>query len=553
MSPVSFDTAASIPNAARQFPALLQLGATASAAMESNPALEKSELRTAKNDFKDQVAIFLARSRTTKVNWQKFYASALIVSQRPEHLNCYIFLCLAAFGSEDKQPYLALAAALASFADFLAGEGATPFISSSLRADTTLAKLPQWLATELAKKIAQPAESDAWVECACAAARLTQVAHARLSQVAEAEAQKKEVAPAAAGSQDDPLDPDALDGLVRIIEQYRPAAITEPGPAASAEAGAAAGSESADPAEDKGVDPPPAASSPAQVRAESAAAASSSPPVAQPRAGAEEPIAMALRQMSSEPRNPLPYLFLRSALWLPITELAGPLPAPERAVRERFQSGLLLEAGNAQELLRESEHLFCTYPLWLELQLYTAMALESLQASAARDAVGHSVSLLLRRFPELLQKSLGDGTPVASEETKQWLEREQRRWLLESAPPLLSSRSEQSLRLALRRMQEQVSSARSGRDRFALRLETAQLCLERGRADLSAGLMTQLLTEAERYRLDEWEPLLLCRVLHIHSRVGASPVARIEQGERQRVRQLLCQLDLVAAEQLESP
>jgi hypothetical protein len=105
---------------------------------------------------------------------------------------------------------------------------------------------------------------------------------------------------------------------------------------------------------------------------------------------------------------------------------------------------------------------------------------------------------------------------------------------------------------ALAAMQAVVEGARSGRERFHLRLAFAQACSGAGLMALAKGLFEDLAREAAAHSLDEWEPRLAAGTLK-----GLIAAARaLVKDPRWSIEQLgehyerLCRLDPAAAHEV---
>ena len=129
--------------------------------------------------------------------------------------------------------------------------------------------------------------------------------------------------------------------------------------------------------------------------------------------------------------DPLAYRLLRVGLWLHLTQPppAGPegrthlsgLPLSLREQLERLESH-----ARWVELLEEAESAMGQYRFVLDLQRASATALAGLGPShgLARDAVRLETAAMLNRMPGVVRLLASDGTPLANERTRQWLESE---------------------------------------------------------------------------------------------------------------------------------
>jgi type VI secretion system protein VasJ len=192
--------------------------------------------------------------------------------------------------------------------------------------------------------------------------------------------------------------------------------------------------------------------------------------------------------------------------------------------------------GRWPELLEDSESLLPMTRFALDLHRYSNEALQNLGPAheAARLGLCAEVGALLRRLPRLIELKDKDGTPLADEATRAWIEREvlpsgggsssgsapiAAPVIVAAAPPgaeaaqlralFAGNKREEALRLGA----AQIQQAASGRDRFMRRLELAEACAEAKDANLARTLFTGLVAEIETQRLDTWEPGLAVRCL----------------------------------------
>lgn len=245
--------------------------------------------------------------------------------------------------------------------------------------------------------------------------------------------------------------------------------------------------------------------------------------------------ARVLREAS--PVDPLAYRLLRVGLWLPFTQPPAPgpegrtsLPALPASLREKLDR--LETHARWTELLEEAEVNLGQYRLVLDLQRSGAVALAGLGAAhaPARDAVCLELRALLQRMPGLPALLAVDGTPLADERTRKWVEEEV---LERAAPPaprprVLALPDEDAEGLppdvrellaadrvadALARLQQQVNAATSGRSRFKFRLLLGRLCVLSGQHLMAQALYETLVTESSTRGMDEWEPQLSAECL----------------------------------------
>jgi type VI secretion system protein VasJ len=377
-----------------------------------------------------------------------------------------------------------------------------------------------------------------------------------------------------------------------------PAATGEPEEAASPEAA---------PAPPTAVFSPPvapAASAPRPAPQPAAAAAAST-------SGAE--VAGRIRGLVSELRqadllSPLPYRLLRALKWDALTA-APPVNnqistagttfiAPPTVVRRTTLEGLF-NTGNWTELLKASEGAFQedggTY--WLDLQRYTAAALEGLGAVRAAEVVKEEAVRFVKRIDALPTLSFAERTlpappgrphekgvdrvPFASEGTRQWLESLQAasepagpamdlppaRVSADAGDPGLSPTESRTIQELLAKqqagaafdlLQAAVERAPNRRGRFRTRLAAARLCLQANQATWARALLEELLQESESLTFEDWEPetaadlyqlLALCYARP--ARKGGPQDTEAARVQIETLRRKLFRLDLRAAAALE--
>lgn len=311
----------------------------------------------------------------------------------------------------------------------------------------------------------------------------------------------------------------------------------------------------------------------------------------------------ALRQ--ADPLAPLPYRLLRTLKWDGLTaappvnpQSASPdttrIPAP----RPQQQSSLegLLNAGNWAELLKMSEGSFQEEggTFWLDLQRYTALALEGLGAPRAAEVVKEEAVRLLKRLDTLPTLWFADRTipvpgrphektvertPFAAEATRQWLETLQAAsepaapavdlpparatGAAEPALPPAEARAIQELLVkqpgaAFDRLQAALEKAPNRRARFHTRFTAARLCLQANQASWARTLLEELLQESETFTFEDWEPetatdlyqlLALCYARP--ARKGGPQDQEAARVQIETLRRKLFRLDLRAAAALE--
>ena len=288
-------------------------------------------------------------------------------------------------------------------------------------------------------------------------------------------------------------------------------------------------------------------------------------------------IAVADARQASDAGDALSYRLRRMALWLrQTTELPldenGRLrvQGPSTDEQERVRGAL---DNDPKGVVSASEQLLEQYPLWLDANYLTFLALSRSGASsrAAADIVLAETLGLLQRFPSLPDLEFSDEVPVASPDTRDWLASEaDKRGGGAPAPssgPAASATNDElataertagelaaqgQLEASFKLLDDGMREARSGRERFRWRLAAGRHAARQGSIDLAVNVFTGLDHEAKELRLDVWEPDLWAAVLTSMLELGH------RKGRRDRlapevlallaeVEQRLSRLDLMAA------
>jgi type VI secretion system protein VasJ len=291
-------------------------------------------------------------------------------------------------------------------------------------------------------------------------------------------------------------------------------------------------------------------------------------------------IAVADARQAASVGDALAYRLRRMAVWLrQTTELAldenGRLlvQGPSADEQERVRGALDTDA---KGVVAAAEQLLEQYPLWLDANYLTFLALSRSGAScrAAADLVVVETLALVQRLPSLPELEFSDEVPVASPDTRDWLATEsaKRGGVAPAAAssPVPAAAIQDELAAAERAagelaaqgqldesfkvLDDGMREAGSGRERFRWRLAAGRHAARTGRVDLAVNVFSGLDQEAKELRLDVWEPDLWAAVLTSMLELG-------RKGRRDRVapevlallpevEQRLSRLDLMAAVRL---
>lgn len=461
-------------------------------------------------DLRAEIQKLTAHSSTQGgVDWKAVKAWSLeILSKRSKDLTTASYLSLALFLTDG---YRGLADGLAILTG-LADEHWDGVFPPLARPRTRVTAL-EWLVARLSPLVADraPADDDqpAVAEIRDLVTRLQEVAQSRLMHEA-------------------PPFGELLSAVsARIVSaQPAPAPAPEPPPQAPQPS---PGSEPAP--------PPPAAPPPSPTPHPVAVPATAVPAVGASLTDlktAFAPLLAAWRQ--AEPVNPAHLRIARALRW---DELTGPPPADPATGRTRLppprpqlRTALDGAFGSArwQDLLQASEGAFGepAGTFWLDLQMYSAIAVESLEPTrgkVAAETIKSTCRELLARMPSLPELTFSDGAPFAAERTRKWLDE-----VCEEAAPTLSIGGataagaqgsaleaaeiaqarelfgKKKLGQALEILQRGIERAGTARSRFHTRLDAAQACLQAEQEGWARTLLEELGREMESFTFERWQP-----------------------------------------------
>ena len=215
---------------------------------------------------------------------------------------------------------------------------------------------------------------------------------------------------------------------------------------------------------------------------------------------------------------------------------------------------------------------------WLDLQRYSLRTMAALGLVKAERACRSILSACLRDFPRWPQLLLKDGTPCASEATRNWIRAEKLVDSSDVSDKLERLREAEATHLhsetrpddgpaaasgdvdpwdeaqalaragktsaAIALMARTARQACSGRERFLRTLQQAELCLALERNELALPLLDVLSQRVDEFRLEQWEDSSLC------ARVFSNLYRCLRGHDESRARAIynrLCQLDLAVA------
>lgn len=267
--------------------------------------------------------------------------------------------------------------------------------------------------------------------------------------------------------------------------------------------------------------------------------------------------------------DPRAYLLSRIASWWRVRQLppneggkTGAMPPVEELAAINAQR----QAGQNAEALRALNELVWSAPFWLEGHRLSAEILAGLgpDHAAAEATVAGSMNLLLRRFPELLNFSFGDGRPFADGPTRAWIESNGGGGGAAGPGDGLDAAVAEARTLvaggkALDAVEMLAALTRgevAGRTRVLRQIAQARFCLDVGLVAAALPLLDHLEQVLQARGLEEWEPALAVQVAELRFRaLTHADAPRLIAEDRRRValdetRMRLVRLDLATAARL---
>lgn len=270
--------------------------------------------------------------------------------------------------------------------------------------------------------------------------------------------------------------------------------------------------------------------------------------------------------------DPAPYLLLRGYRW---GELRKEAPTPSQTLLEAPSSEMrtqlkaaMLESDWAKVV--EVGEAAMAQPCgrgWLDLQRYMVTALEQWSAPLIAAAIKSEVRALIHDIPDLPRWTLMDDTPCANAETLTWLDEivappaaatatvarvdRQETPAGEPAPPNAYDLALQAIRQgrakeAIETLAVEVPRQTSGRGRFRVKQQLAEVCIKLGKTAVAQPILEDLLAEIDEHKLEDWEsadilasPLIM--LLDCLTKLNA------DEALRQKIYNRICRLDPVQA------
>jgi type VI secretion system protein VasJ len=288
----------------------------------------------------------------------------------------------------------------------------------------------------------------------------------------------------------------------------------------------------------------------------------------------------------TKPDDPVPYKIARVIRWYPITKLPPAtnskteIPGILPQLLQGFQN--LLNSGEWDKLLKQSEGNFGNSPFWFDLQRFIDRAMTELGSSyeLARQVIREELASLVRRLPGILDLQFKNGIAFADGQTKMWIE-------TEVMPSVASAPTETKvaagkagdtlkesinevvaesrkiaaggkLNDAISLLKEHLATSALRREQFLWKLNMAKLCLEAGNVKLALPQLESLDEEVSQFSLEQWEPELALEVIRTLYQCRRKLIQDIKQPSVEVttiVNDLyarLCRLDALSALNLDS-
>jgi type VI secretion system ImpA/VasJ family protein len=245
-----------------------------------------------------------------------------------------------------------------------------------------------------------------------------------------------------------------------------------------------------------------------------------------------------------DPDNPVAYLLARAYRIGEVYALAGrpsetERPGPASDVRQELRR--MVSDGRWDQALDKAEQALGRREGrgWLDAHRYAIQALEATDRQNAALGCRSLLRMVLRDFPDLLETELDDGTAAADAKTRLWLESEGLlgalasriepvpAWPAEPPPvapsPVVAQEAQVEITAqaaaladagrgaeAVVLLDRAMATAASGRDRFLLELNLAEMCVRLGSDQVALAFLEDLERQIDGFRLEEWEHRELC-------------------------------------------
>lgn len=234
----------------------------------------------------------------------------------------------------------------------------------------------------------------------------------------------------------------------------------------------------------------------------------------------------------------------------PATANATALMAPPVAIADAFAT--ISGTGNAEGIIAFCESRIPAFPFWLDLDRQAARGYSMLGEPGApmRQAIIKNLLAFVERLPGIETLTFSDGTPFASDDTRQWLEECRAQHSSGAPQDAFSAVQAQALAAAndgrhsdaLQLYQSVIQNTHCGRDQFRARIALIELLLA-AHGDIDPMPLTQpLIHDCAALDLARWEPALAAQawqtVLKACRQALANPSINQDATRRQHYLQI---------------
>lgn len=247
------------------------------------------------------------------------------------------------------------------------------------------------------------------------------------------------------------------------------------------------------------------------------------------------------------PYDVVAYRLNRIVAWLPIDSLPSSsdgitlLPPPDGQIISSLTG--LYQSGNWKDLLDSAESKIRQFLFWIDLSRYVSEALDRLGHALISEMVGNDTYYYVKRFPGIEKLSFSDGTPFANEETREWLEEQEKSGEIasvtlstgDSTQQLINKElaaaqkmiKENKLAEALVALRENSARATSAREQLLWELGLCQLLSRAKKAELAIPYIENILSVLDEYKIEKWEPDLAVEAINT-----ALGTLRVQKGKQ---------------------
>lgn len=234
--------------------------------------------------------------------------------------------------------------------------------------------------------------------------------------------------------------------------------------------------------------------------------------------------------------GPMPYKINRFLCWLDIVRtpphenFRTRIPAPDPELKNRI--AMLRSEANHAVLIPLVESQLMEYPFWLDLNFFAQQALKALDATQAAQMVTDETVNFINHLPEMPELQFSDGTFMAGEETRMWLDTLRPQSPTAAASEAVTDDRHESvdrvtdikkavdklingkkIREAFLLFQTELAGVSDLRERYVLKTELARFCLHIGEIDSAMAILHELDEIIQEFALERWEPRLAANVL----------------------------------------